>query len=240
MVRASMASDARGRRVRVDADGVRIEKLPGVRGRVWAIAVVLGLVGVALLLRARSGTDVTGGAAAPVAAGATASHAAQGAARPPVAQAPRRPAAPPQPPPRAAPQPPAAAVRAVPPPAAEGAPMAPESEQEPMFGEPNPGEPSGIALFPPMGSDPIKRGLVVPEDFELPPGYVRHYQATDDGERVPAILMFHPDYQPLDANGEPLALPADRVVPPDLAPPGLPVQMLELPEDEGVQEDGSR
>ncbi|MBI1815448.1 MAG: hypothetical protein HYR72_10750 [Deltaproteobacteria bacterium] len=106
---------------------------------------------------------------------------------------------------------------------------APEAPEAPMFGPLVAGE--GIAVFPPPGTKPIKRGILVPEDFELPPGYVRHYQATDDGERVPAILMFHPDYQPVDERGAPIKLPADRVVPPEMAPPGLPIQMLEVPDD---------
>jgi hypothetical protein len=92
-------------------------------------------------------------------------------------------------------------------------------------------EPSGIALFPPPGTDPIKPGIVVPEDFELPPGYVRHYQTTDDGKQLPAILMFHPDYQPVDADGVAIALPEDRVVPPEMAPPGLAPEMLDVPDD---------
>jgi len=73
----------------------------------------------------------------------------------------------------------------------------------------------------------VKRGIVVPEDFALPEGYVRHYQMMDDGQRLPPILMFHPDYQLVDERGAPVPLPEDRVVPPDLAPPGLPIRMLE-------------
>ncbi len=92
-------------------------------------------------------------------------------------------------------------------------------------------EPSGIALFPPPGTKPIKRGIVVPDDFELPAGYVRHFQTTDDGKMLPAILMFHPDYQPVDANGQPVPVPEDRIVPPELAPAGLAVEMLEPPEN---------
>jgi hypothetical protein len=69
----------------------------------------------------------------------------------------------------------------------------------------------------------------VPEDFELPEGYVRHYQATDDGASLPAILMFHPDYVLLDANGGPVALPEGGIVPPELAPPGMPIVLLEIP-----------
>jgi hypothetical protein len=101
---------------------------------------------------------------------------------------------------------------------------------EPIEGaaEPDTG-PSGIKLFPPPGTKPIKRGILVPEDFELPPGYLRHYQSTDDGQQVPAILMFHPDYKPLDQHGLPIPLPPDRVVTPELAPPGLPIKFLEVP-----------
>lgn len=68
----------------------------------------------------------------------------------------------------------------------------------------------------------------MPEGFELPPGYVRHYQTTDDGRQLPAILMFHPDYEFVDERGAPVPLPEDRIVPPELAPPGLPIQMLEV------------
>jgi hypothetical protein len=65
---------------------------------------------------------------------------------------------------------------------------------------------------------------------------MRHYQTTDDGQRVKAILMFHPDYQPKDASGQPVELPSNRVVPPEMAPPGLPIDILELPEGpEGVE-----
>ena len=88
----------------------------------------------------------------------------------------------------------------------------------------------GIALFPPPGTDPVKSGIVVPEDFPLPEGYLRHYQVTDDGQPMPAILMFHPDYELLDERGEPIPLPADRVVPPELAPDGLPIELLVPPE----------
>lgn len=85
--------------------------------------------------------------------------------------------------------------------------------------------------MPAHGSKKIKVGLVVPEDFELPAGYVRHYQTTDKGQMLPAILMFHPDFTPVDAQGRPVAVPEDRVVPPDLAPPGMPQSWLDVPED---------
>ncbi len=97
--------------------------------------------------------------------------------------------------------------------------------------EPNP----GIFVFPPPGTDPPKSGIVVPEGVELPPGYVRHYQSTDDGEQLEAILMFHPDYEFVDAAGRPITLPADRVVPPELAPAGIPIRMLVVPEPKGDQ-----
>jgi hypothetical protein len=93
------------------------------------------------------------------------------------------------------------------------------------------GETGGIAAFPPPGTDPIKPGIVVPEDFEVPEGYVRHYQVTDDGEQLEAILMFSPDYEFLDANGNPIELPADRIVPAEMAPPELPLRTLEVPDD---------
>ena len=97
----------------------------------------------------------------------------------------------------------------------------------PKYTENAPGEHAGIAVFPPPGTKPVKRGIIVPEDFELPEGYVRHYQTTDDGRRLPAILMFHPDFAPVDANGTPIPLPADRIVPPEMAPPGLAPRVLD-------------
>lgn len=93
-----------------------------------------------------------------------------------------------------------------------------------------PGDVAGIAAFPAPGTKPIKRGIVVPDDFELPPGYVRHYQSTDDGHQLPAVLMFHPDFELVDANGNAVPLPADRLVPPDLAPEGLAIELLDAPE----------
>ena len=88
---------------------------------------------------------------------------------------------------------------------------------------------TGLGAFNPPGTRPALIGLAVPEDFELPPGYVRHHQATDDGQRIEAILMFAPDFRLFDAQGRELALPADRVVPPELAPPGLPLRRIVLP-----------
>jgi hypothetical protein len=92
------------------------------------------------------------------------------------------------------------------------------------------GEQGGIAAFGVPGTDPPRPGIIVPEDFPLPEGYVRHYQTTDDGEQLPPILMFHPDFEFVDGQGDPVALPADGVVPPVLAPSGLAIQMLEVPD----------
>jgi hypothetical protein len=51
---------------------------------------------------------------------------------------------------------------------------------------------TGLGAFSPPGTRPPLIGLAVPEDYALPPGYVRHHQATDDGQRIEAILMFAP------------------------------------------------
>lgn len=88
---------------------------------------------------------------------------------------------------------------------------------------------TGLGAFSPPGTKPVLVGLAVPEDFVLPPGYVRHYQATDDGQRVEAILRFAPDVQLYDAARRPVAMPKDRVVPPELAPPGLPLRRISIP-----------
>ena len=88
---------------------------------------------------------------------------------------------------------------------------------------------TGLGAFSPPGTKPPLIGLAVPEDFPLPPGYVRHYQATDDGQRIEPILMYSPDRPPLDAQGRPVAVPANRVVPADQAPAGLPVRQIVVP-----------
>jgi len=87
----------------------------------------------------------------------------------------------------------------------------------------------GLAAFSPPGTRPPLIGLAVPEDFPLPEGYVRHYQATDDGQRIEPILMFSPDHEFVDAANRPVAIPKDRVVPPELAPPGLPIRRIVIP-----------
>lgn len=88
------------------------------------------------------------------------------------------------------------------------------------------GETGGIAAFNPPGTDPLKSGIIVPDDYELPPGYARRHQTLDDGTDVPPILMFSPDYEFLDGNGNPIPLPDDLIVPPEMAPPGLPIRIL--------------
>ncbi len=88
---------------------------------------------------------------------------------------------------------------------------------------------TGLGAFQPPGTRPPLVGLAVPEDFVLPEGYVRHYQATDDGQRIEPILMFSPDHQLVDAAGRPIAIPENRVVPPELAPPGLPIRRIVIP-----------
>ena len=88
---------------------------------------------------------------------------------------------------------------------------------------------TGIGAFNPPGTSPPLEGLAVPEDFELPEGYVRHYQSTDEGVSIEPILMFAPDFTLYDAHGRPLSMPGNRVVPPDLAPPGLPRRRVRIP-----------
>lgn len=112
------------------------------------------------------------------------------------------------------------------------APPAPDLDPDaPTYTVDPPGSPpSGIGLFPSPGTDPPKRGIIVPDDAELPEGYVRHYQATDDGKALPPILLFHPDYEWVDEQGAVVGLPQSRVVPPEMAPPGIPIQILEIPE----------
>lgn len=88
---------------------------------------------------------------------------------------------------------------------------------------------SGVRLFPPPGTNPPRAGIVVPDGFPLPPGYLRHHQTTDDGRSLPPILLFHPDYDVVDEHGNPIEVPPDRIVPPALAPPGLAVEILQVP-----------
>lgn len=236
-----MASDSPPTKLRVDGDGVKIAETPGVRTGVWLLVLAMALISIALIVIVRltpHGSSDTVAAVPPgkaaVSAPSDVGHAAPAmkswhlqpvgrveAPHPSVHLEPK-PASDPAPDPAAHVEPPPA-------PAAEAAPAAPEESQPAAGGEAT-DQPTGIALFPPPGTKPILRGILVPDEFPLPEGYVRHYQATDDGQRVPAILMFHPDYQLTDERGQPIPMPKDRVVPPEMVPPGLPVQMLEPPQ----------
>lgn len=88
---------------------------------------------------------------------------------------------------------------------------------------------TGLGAFNPPGTSPPLLGLAVPEGYKLPAGYVRHHQVTDEGVAIEPILMFAPDFVLYDAQGRPIALPADRVVPPELAPPGMPLRQIRIP-----------
>ena len=87
----------------------------------------------------------------------------------------------------------------------------------------------GLGAFNPPGTRPPLIGIAVSEGFELPPGYVRHHQFTDDGRRIEPILMFAPDHPFVVAAGQASAMAQDRVVPPALVPPGLPIRQIVLP-----------
>jgi hypothetical protein len=88
---------------------------------------------------------------------------------------------------------------------------------------------TGLGAFNPPGTSPPLVGLAVPDDYPLPEGYVRHFQATDDGQRIEPILMYSPDYEFFDAAGQRIRIPEDRVVPPNMAPPGLAVRLIDIP-----------
>lgn len=87
----------------------------------------------------------------------------------------------------------------------------------------------GIGAFNPPGTSPPLEGLAVPEDYQLPDGYVRHFQATDDGQSIEPILMYSPDYEFFDADGNPVPIPEDRVVRPEDVPPGFPIRPIVIP-----------
>ena len=88
---------------------------------------------------------------------------------------------------------------------------------------------TGLGAFNPPGTRPHLMGLAVPEDFTLPEGYVRHYQTTDDGQRIEPILMYARDRPFFDATARPITVPDHRVVPPEFAPPGLPIRCIVIP-----------
>jgi hypothetical protein len=221
--RRDMPNPSRRSRSAVDRDGVRVAPDDGGprRRALLALAVVALAAAVALVLQARPPAP----------------------ASPDVASAPAPRVAEPAPPPVAA------AAAGVPPERATAAGTRPRVVPRRMSDEAllaalqraeargtidvgAPGDTGGIAAFPPPGTKPVKRGIVVPDDFELPPGYVRHFQTLDDGRQLPAVLMFHPDFELVDASGRIVPLPADRLVPPELAPEGLAIDILDVPEPE--------
>ena len=220
-----MASDPRQTR------GVQIVATPGARAVRWLLVAALAVLAVAAHLIVRlAGRERADVGAATV-------------------------KAPPRPPPAASPRPaptPSVAVATrdtdAPPGAKGDAPAGhvrrrriyPPKPATDIPGLPKPGETTGIAVFPPPGTKPIKQGIIVPDDFVLPEGYVRHYQTTDDGRRLPPVLMFHPDYEGVDANGNPVPLPEDGLVPPEMAPPGMPIRKLELPDKTAGTSDRAR
>jgi hypothetical protein len=218
-----MTSHPRG--PRLDADGVRVFEDVGVRRvvrvfAVTAVLVTLATVAIVFVLRA---TPAARPPVVPAPAPVASRDAAPTAGRPVPAAAPG-----------AAPAARPARLRrrdVAAPPATATPPASPPDldASDVILALRARGETGGIAAFGLPGTDPIKPGIVVPDDFELPPGYVRHHQVTDDGRELPPILMFHPDYEIVDDAGQPVPLPANRVVPPDLAPPGLPIRMLDVP-----------
>jgi hypothetical protein len=89
---------------------------------------------------------------------------------------------------------------------------------------------SGLGAFNPPGTSPPMIGLAVPDDYVLPQGYVRHFQATDDGQRIEPILMYSPDFEFFDSAGQSINIPDNRVVPDNMAPPGLAIRPIKIPD----------
>ena len=191
-------------------DGLTIAPAPGGRKRLFLLAAAGALAAITLLTLFGPSREESP------------------PAPPRAAQTDVRPAPPPAPSPRAVPRALPEAPEPPPTPPGDAPPVDPAAaagiQQIPPIA------PSGIGLFPPPGTDPPKIGIIVPDGFELPEGYVRHYQVTDDGQALPPILMFHPDYNWVDENGVHVEASENGVVPPELAPPGMPIEMLELPE----------
>ncbi len=229
-----MTIQARPPHGRDDDDGVRVESIARGRRVFWLVALAVALPVMATLVAVaviRFGPAEDARPATPVVARADVDPRAASAA----AVARERPGAVASP----------AAGRVVPRRLAEPGPVPPGTSPVPEPQKPRreidaadairalreEGVHEGIAAFGIPGTDPPKAGIIVPEDYVLPEGYVRHYQSTDDGEQLPAILMFHPDYEFVDEHGKVLPVPENRVVPPELAPPGLAVDnVLDPPE----------
>ena len=217
-----------------DRDGVRITRHAAGRGAgrtlgVVALVVLAGLAGYYLLVE-RGGRDRPGDAQVDATAGAEAVATTWGEADPGQAE-----------PPRAASVASAMSqVAGAPPAARDGEDPTPDLSDYMRPGEaPSMGEVieglhrrgirTGLGAFQPPGTSPPLLGLEVPADFVLPEGYVRHHQATDDGQRIAPILMFSPDLRFVDVRGRRVPVPADRLVTPDLAPPGFPLRLVRIP-----------
>lgn len=215
------------RRGSVDADGVRIVRTPGrwpmiIAVGLAALVVIVIMIRLALRLDEPEVTLVHDAPAHPE----RRQHTTRRQIPAPVARGPRLTAV------KRAAAPALPVSVATPTPAPEPAAGTDAPEQAPT---PPPSDygwdgPTGIGLFPPPGTNPPKPGIVVPDDFELPPGYVRYHQTTDDGRSLAPILTFHPDYEFVDEDGNPVEVPEDLVVPPEMAPAGLPLEILEVPE----------
>jgi len=95
------------------------------------------------------------------------------------------------------------------------------------------GETEGLAVFPPPGIHPPRSGVIVPDHYSLPEGFARHHQTTDDGRRLPPILVLAPGYELVDEAGDSVILVDGRIVPREFAPPDLPIEMLDVPTDPG-------
>ncbi len=260
MPATSMASDARRRRVHVDSDGVRTQREPLPGGGLGAPAALLALaagatLAVFLILRFAFSERPADEQQRPSATAAAVTTPADDAvARPqPLAEAsPMQLAA------QAERRTSGRVRRRQTGARGERTPAAPNHTADPRHPETAPagasggeeelhardvipaliasGEKGGIALFPLPGTEPIKTGVIVPEDFELPEGFVRHFQTDDDGNRLPPILTVHPDYDLVNERGEVVPLPVSRVVPPHLAPAGMPIRMLAVPKPGGAAE----
>jgi len=233
-----MVSDARRRRVHVDGDGVRTEREPLTNRVLGAPAAMLALVGgatVATLVIMRftsGGRSGEGTHASPARTVAVSTGGTDDAALPaaPIDPSPERVAAP-----EAGRQ--SGHVRRRRAPAREEGRSSGAAELQARDVIPAlvaSGAKTGIAVFPLPGTDPLKPGIIVPEDFDLPEGFVRHYQTDDNGKRLPPILIVHPDYDLVNERGEIVPLPDGRMVPPELAPAGMPIRMLEIPKPGAV------
>lgn len=210
---------------RADGEGMRvIDRAPAARGGKlrWALAAVAAVLALAVA-GGWSMREPAAGATEAVAQADAAGDAADGAGDDRIASAPRAPRA-----------------------SIQGGQAMPNHDPDDLAGYFQPGDPeptgaqviealrkagirTGLGAFNPPGTSPPLVGLAVPEDFVLPPGYVRHHQVTDEGVAIEPILMFSPDFVLHDAQGRPIAMPADRVVPPALAPPGLPLRQIRIP-----------